>query len=161
MLILVPRHPERFNDVAKMCEDIELKTERRTTNQPITESTQVYLADTMGEMLMLMQASNVCFMGGSLIGSKVGGHNPLEPTALGLPVLTGPSYYNFNEIYEQLFREGIAQKVIHEQQLSDTVINLLSQSITLSCTRKKAKEFMKKHSGAIELTLEYILNEKA
>ncbi|HGF7228129.1 TPA: lipid IV(A) 3-deoxy-D-manno-octulosonic acid transferase, partial [Vibrio cholerae] len=98
LLILVPRHPERFNDVFNLCQQEGFNTVRRTSGLVTTETTQVYLGDTMGEMLILLSTADICFMGGSLLGDKVGGHNVLEPAALGIPIITGPSYYNFKEI---------------------------------------------------------------
>ncbi|TNZ67509.1 lipid IV(A) 3-deoxy-D-manno-octulosonic acid transferase, partial [Vibrio parahaemolyticus] len=102
LLILVPRHPERFDDVFALCKKQGFETVRRTEKQPAENTTQIYLGDTMGEMLVLIGAADICFMGGSLIGDKVGGHNVLEPAALGVPVITGPSYYNFTEIVNLL-----------------------------------------------------------
>ncbi|TKF23467.1 3-deoxy-D-manno-octulosonic acid transferase [Vibrio genomosp. F6] len=128
LLILVPRHPERFDEVFDLCKSLKFTSTRRTSDETITvgasaagtssteaspikdlatktlsTETQVYLGDTMGEMLVLMGAADVCFMGGSLLGDKVGGHNVLEPAALGVPVITGPSYFNFKEIVEELY----------------------------------------------------------
>ncbi|PTP86688.1 3-deoxy-D-manno-octulosonic acid transferase [Vibrio splendidus] len=102
LLIIVPRHPERFDRVFELCQAQGFETVRRTSQSSQSESTQIYLGDTMGEMLILIGAADICFMGGSLIGDKVGGHNVLEPAALGVPVITGPSYYNFTEIVVML-----------------------------------------------------------
>lgn len=113
MLILVPRHPERFNDVNQLINSFQLKSQRHSQNEVISLDTQVYLGDTMGEMMMYLQASDVCFMGGSLLGDKVGGHNVLEPAILGKPIITGPSYYNFNNIVEEL-KKSSAICIIHD-----------------------------------------------
>ena len=78
LLILVPRHPERFDSVAELCQSQQLKCVRRTKEQTVDSNTDVYLADTMGEMLLLMGAADVTVMCGSLIGDKVGGHNMLR-----------------------------------------------------------------------------------
>ncbi|MCV5222483.1 3-deoxy-D-manno-octulosonic acid transferase, partial [Escherichia coli] len=75
LLVLVPRHPERFDDVFTLCQQQGFNTVRRTSTHAVETDTQVYLGDTMGEMLTLMGAADICFMGGSLIGDKVGGHN--------------------------------------------------------------------------------------
>lgn len=109
LLILVPRHPERFDDVFALCKKQGFETVRRTEKQPAENTTQIYLGDTMGEMLVLIGAADICFMGGSLIGDKVGGHNVLEPAALGVPVITGPSYYNFTEIVNLLKKTFVLQ----------------------------------------------------
>ncbi|POC47809.1 lipid IV(A) 3-deoxy-D-manno-octulosonic acid transferase [Vibrio vulnificus] len=127
LLILVPRHPERFDSVFELCQTQGFETVRRTQANIIADSTQVYLGDTMGEMLVLLGAADVCFMGGSLVGDKVGGHNVLEPAALGVPVITGPSYYNFTEIIDKL----MAQKAImigeDKTQISTYLLLLLSE----------------------------------
>ncbi|MGR5135921.1 lipid IV(A) 3-deoxy-D-manno-octulosonic acid transferase [Vibrio jasicida] len=102
LLILVPRHPERFENVFELCQKLGFEAARRTSRTEVPESTQVYLGDTMGEMLVLMGAADICFMGGSLVGDKVGGHNVLEPAALAVPTITGPSYFNFEEIAHEL-----------------------------------------------------------
>ncbi|MGR5340807.1 lipid IV(A) 3-deoxy-D-manno-octulosonic acid transferase [Vibrio astriarenae] len=106
LLILVPRHPERFDSVFELSKELGFKTFRRTSPDDFTEGTQVYLGDTMGEMLTLMGASDACFIGGSLLGDKVGGHNVLEPIALNIPTLIGPSYFNFNDIVETLLNKN-------------------------------------------------------
>ncbi|ENH7393854.1 lipid IV(A) 3-deoxy-D-manno-octulosonic acid transferase [Vibrio vulnificus] len=127
LLILVPRHPERFDSVFELCQTQGFETVRRTQANIIADSTQVYLGDTMGEMLVLLGAADVCFMGGSLVGDKFGGHNVLEPAALGVPVITGPSYYNFTEIIDKL----MAQKAImigeDKTQISTYLLLLLSE----------------------------------
>ncbi|GAL05771.1 lipid IVA 3-deoxy-D-manno-octulosonic acid transferase [Photobacterium aphoticum] len=93
LLIIVPRHPERFDQVEQLCQQYG-HCVRRTSGAPVEASTSIYLADTMGEMLLLLGAADITFMGGSLLGERVGGHNMLEPAALGKPTLTGPSFYN-------------------------------------------------------------------
>jgi 3-deoxy-D-manno-octulosonic-acid transferase len=127
LLILVPRHPERFEQVYTLCQSEGFLTKRRTNNPCCSElyESQVYLGDTMGEMLTLIGAADVCFMGGSLLGDKVGGHNVLEPLALNVPTITGNSYYNFQEIVDDL-HEQKAITVIHSpSDLCNAVATLL------------------------------------
>ncbi len=157
LLILVPRHPERFDDVFALCQQQGFESVRRTTTPEVTDTTQVYLGDTMGEMLILIGAADVCFMGGSLIGDKVGGHNVLEPAALGVPVITGPSYYNFMEIVEQMVKaEGII--VAPTEQLSQSLMSLLDttdnkkKQLSINATRIVNRNF-----GAIERTVVSII----
>lgn len=126
LLILVPRHPERFNSVFELCESQGFNTIRRTETSEMSKHTQVYLGDTMGEMLVLLGAADICFMGGSLIGDKVGGHNVLEPAALGIPVITGPSYFNFEEIVENLKQEERITIINSPLQLADSLFELIS-----------------------------------
>lgn len=156
LLILVPRHPERFDAVFELCEKQGFSTVRRTSSTGIVDKTQVYLGDTMGELLVLLGAADVCFMGGSLLGDKVGGHNVLEPAALGVPVIIGPSYFNFKEIVEQLIQgDGIF--------LCDTPINLAKQLVQLFAKpeiatdiKKKLSEFVAQNAGSIMQVIETI-----
>lgn len=107
LLILVPRHPERFDAVAALVEKQGLRMQRRSRRSADGES-QVYLGDTMGELMMLYGVADVAFVGGSLI--ERGGHNPLEPAAWALPVITGPHVFNFADIYERLDKgNGLAK----------------------------------------------------
>ncbi|EJG0104612.1 lipid IV(A) 3-deoxy-D-manno-octulosonic acid transferase, partial [Vibrio parahaemolyticus] len=128
LLILVPRHPERFDDVFALCKKQGFETVRRTENQPEENTTQIYLGDTMGEMLVLIGAADICFMGGSLVGDKVGGHNVLEPAALGVPVITGPSYYNFTEIVNLLKKHSFCNIITKINELSNLIDNHFSLS---------------------------------
>ncbi|HAS8250001.1 TPA: 3-deoxy-D-manno-octulosonic acid transferase [Vibrio vulnificus] len=146
LLILVPRHPERFDSVFELCQAQGFETIRRTQPQDVTNSTQVYLGDTMGEMLILLGAADVCFMGGSLIGDKVGGHNVLEPAALGVPVITGPSYYNFKEVINTLVTLG---GIIISLNLSETVIKLLVNTQLRGSLSKNAETFVNQSKGSI------------
>ncbi|MEF1308626.1 lipid IV(A) 3-deoxy-D-manno-octulosonic acid transferase [Vibrio mytili] len=152
LLILVPRHPERFNDVYALCQQQEFNTVRRTASQPIEQTTQVYLGDTMGEMLVLIGAADVCFMGGSLIGDKVGGHNVLEPAALGVPVITGPSYYNFAEIVTVLSQSNTLEIVDSSKQLAEHISEQLSNP-------KTTQSQWEKHHSPLAETIKLILEE--
>lgn len=149
LLILVPRHPERFDSVFELCQAQGFETVRRTQQQDVTDSTQVYLGDTMGEMLVLLGAADVCFMGGSLLGDKVGGHNVLEPAALGVPVITGPSYFNFLDIIERLNKIDaiyISGNIYH---LSKLITKLFSNPILMMRNINILHLFIKENSGSI------------
>lgn len=156
LLILVPRHPERFNSVFDLCESTGFNTEKRTSDQDIASNIQVYLGDTMGEMLTLIGASDVCFMGGSLLGDKVGGHNLLEPAALAKPSITGPSYYNFLEITETLIKEDATKVITSSDALGDLLSTLLTQPEQAQLMGQNAKRFIAENSGAIAKTLALI-----
>lgn len=103
LMILVPRHPERFNDVASLVQQRGLRLSRRSLLDA-HEQTQVLLVDAMGELMAFLAASDVCLMGGSFVEN--GGHNPLEPAALGVPVIMGDSQFNFALICQQLQQAG-------------------------------------------------------
>jgi len=107
LLILVPRHPERFESVASLLQARDCGYVRRSTGAVVSDQHQVLLGDTMGELLVLMAAADIVFMGGSLVAT--GGHNVLEPIALGVPTITGPHTFNFQAITEMLLqRKGLA-----------------------------------------------------
>ncbi|TDE21622.1 3-deoxy-D-manno-octulosonic acid transferase [Vibrio owensii] len=157
LLILVPRHPERFEDVFELCQGQGFETARRTSQEEVTTSTQVYLGDTMGEMLVLMGAADICFMGGSLVGDKVGGHNVLEPAALGVPVITGPSYYNFTEIVDLL----VAYSLCEVAENTESITNKLSQYFFLETQNKLGKvqnaAFLSNHANIASKIINIIL----
>ncbi len=118
LLVLVPRHPERFDEVAAKVLDSELHLVRRSEafekgNLQANPMTQVYLADTMGEMLLLLATADIAIIGGSFI--EHGGHNPLEACALAKAVVMGPSDYNFAAIAQQLIDHGAMQQTSKEQ----------------------------------------------
>ena len=104
LLILVPRHSERFEKVFRMCLRQGFSVIRRSSGDTPSSHASIYLGDTIGEMLTLTGAADVCFMAGSLLGDKVGGHNIIEPVALGVPAMTGASYYNFQAVVDQLLK---------------------------------------------------------
>lgn len=153
LLILVPRHPERFDDVYLMCKASGFNTIKRTQTSIADSTTQVYLADTMGEMLILMQAADICFMGGSLLGKKVGGHNPLEPAALGLPCLTGRSYFNFTDIMSQLVNAKAAFICHNSENLVQKMHLLFSDPVIYAQSSRAALDVISKNKGSIKRTL--------
>lgn len=158
LLILVPRHPERFASVGELCNSNGFPTVSRTSNNAVSDNTKVYLADTMGEMMTLIAASDICFMGGSLIGDKVGGHNLLEPAALGKPTITGPSYYNFLDITQQLTRAKATTVVSDSIQLAEQLTHLFSKPQTALNMGNAALQVVKQNQGALKKTLHAILS---
>ncbi len=116
LLILVPRHPERFDAVGSLAERYDFEVSRRSLHDPVTEKTQVYLGDTMGELNVLIGAVNVAFIGGSF--AKIGGHNVLEAAAQGIPVIVGPHTFNFELITRQLIQIGGAERVYNADELA-------------------------------------------
>ncbi|KQE93703.1 3-deoxy-D-manno-octulosonic acid transferase [Acinetobacter lactucae] len=103
--IVVPRHPERFDEVFEISQNLGLVTHRRSMNHSIHASTQVYLADSMGELWLWYALSQVCFVGGSL-NEPGGGHNILEPMVLNVPTVIGPRYFNFQTIVDEFIDEN-------------------------------------------------------
>lgn len=121
--IVVPRHPERFDAIFNLCQGLNLITQRRSLGQCIEADTQVYLADSMGELWLWYALSQVCFVGGSL-NEPGGGHNVLEPLVLNVATVIGPNYFNFQSIVD----EFVAAKAILIGQDAEQVVQQL-----LSC----------------------------
>lgn len=153
LLVLVPRHPERFDNVFELCQNQGFETVRRTSKSEVTESTQVYLGDTMGEMLTLIGSADLCFMGGSLVGDKVGGHNVLEPAALGVPIITGPSYFNFSEIIDALRNSSAIIIAQDYHALAEHVSKLIPSRRDRQSIISNALNIVKTNQGAIIQTL--------
>lgn len=159
LLILVPRHPERFNSVFELCTDLGFVAQRRTQhNLNKLNNSEVYLGDTMGEMLTLIQAADVCFMGGSLIGSKAGGHNVLEPAALGKPIISGSSYFNFTEIVQRLLTKDAIIIVDSEQALSNILKELFGSPERMSNQGKNGAKCVTDNQGSLSKTLGLIID---
>ncbi|EID0032552.1 lipid IV(A) 3-deoxy-D-manno-octulosonic acid transferase [Vibrio alginolyticus] len=152
LLVLVPRHPERFDDVLTLCQQQGFKTVRRTSTHAVETNTQVYLSDTMGEMLTLMGAVDICFMGGSLIGDKVGGHNVLEPAALGVPIINGPSFFNFKEIVHEMKQNNLIKIVKNEDELARAIVALIKDVPAHERITSELAHFMLANSGSLQRT---------
>ncbi|WP_244901233.1 3-deoxy-D-manno-octulosonic acid transferase [Jannaschia aquimarina] len=119
LCVLVPRHPDRADGIEAALREGGWKVARRSKQEEIQPSTQVYLADTLGEMGLWFRLCPVSFMGGSLV--KVGGHNPFEPAALGSAILHGPHVFNFADIYDRLAKAGGARLVPDESGLGQAL----------------------------------------
>ena len=152
LLILVPRHPERFANVFELCQSSGLVTRRRSLNQSVDADTQVLLGDTMGELLFLYALADMAFVGGSLVPN--GGHNLLEPAALGKPVLTGPQLFNFLEIAAQLRAAGALGEVQDANTLSVAVDRLWQQPAAAEQMRSAGLEVMRRNQGALQRLLD-------
>lgn len=126
LLIIVPRHPERFDRVTALTQRAGFKTLRRSEHRPCSSDIEILVVDTMGELPLFYAASDVAFVGGSLVPH--GGHNLLEPAALGRAVITGPHFFNFNEITKQFLQADAAIQVTDTTELAKTVIELLQNS---------------------------------
>jgi 3-deoxy-D-manno-octulosonic-acid transferase len=126
LLVLVPRHPERFQAVADLLKRGGVRFERRSSDNPVRSDAQVLLVDTVGELASLYASVDVAFVGGSLV--PVGGHNLLEAAALGVPVITGPSHGNAREVATLLLAEGAALQVGGAAELAQVVQQLLTDT---------------------------------
>ncbi|MHA7855538.1 lipid IV(A) 3-deoxy-D-manno-octulosonic acid transferase [Marinobacter shengliensis] len=154
LLIVVPRHPERFDTVAVMAQELGFQVARRSQGQG-AGGVQVYLADTMGELMMLYGASDLAFVGGSLI--ERGGHNPLEPAAWGIPVFSGPHVFNFETIYERLLADQGVQLVQGADDLARAINLLFANPVERKAYGERALAVVNKNRGALDRVVEGVI----
>jgi 3-deoxy-D-manno-octulosonic-acid transferase len=160
VLLLVPRHKDRFAAVAELLARRGVRFARRSRMASGAQSLQlpgdtpVLLVDTVGELNMLYASADAAFVGGSLVA--VGGHNLLEPAALGLPVLTGPSYFNSREIAQLLLARGAALEVKGAQDLAATLQRLLTEPAMLAQIGGIGKEIIAANRGSVARLLALI-----
>ncbi|MCP3868560.1 MAG: 3-deoxy-D-manno-octulosonic acid transferase [Gammaproteobacteria bacterium] len=148
LLVLVPRHPERFDKVAALCQKAGFKTDRRSENAPCESDSAIYLGDTMGELTLIIAAADIAFVGGSLV--PVGGHNILEPAALGVPILFGPCMFNFTHIGSMMKERGAAVQVENIDQLSATVSHWFGNASERVQVGENGRQVVENNRGATE-----------
>ncbi len=153
LLMLIPRHPERFNAVFAEAKNMGFHCARRSDMQLVNSQTQVFLADSMSEMLLLLAACDVAIIGGSLLVH--GGHNPIEPAALAKPVLIGPNYHNFQAIGDALIKAKAMQVVMPEQALTQAMTVLQEQKA--HAMGQAGQQFVAQNSGSGALMCKAIL----
>ncbi|MGO1792741.1 MAG: lipid IV(A) 3-deoxy-D-manno-octulosonic acid transferase [Oceanisphaera sp.] len=156
LLILVPRHPQRFDQVVQLATEQGFNIARRTTGSTTT-TTQVYVGDTMGELPIMLASADVAFVGGSLI--ERGGHNLLEPAALAKPVITGPSIFNFSDISHSLNNSNALLKVKSSNKLSEHLFHLFKNPHLITYRGNNAKKVVHKNKGALLKTVKFIINK--
>lgn len=147
LLILVPRHPQRFDEVRTLVKRRGFRLVSRTEDRSCDAATDVFLGDTMGELPLFYAASDVAFVGGSLV--PIGGHNLLEPAALGLPVITGPQVFNAQEIADMFVELGACRMVNNSSELAATVDELLSDKATALAMGNRGREVLRRNRGAL------------
>lgn len=148
LALIVPRHPQRFNEVAELLKTHTIAFQRRSDNQAIAPNTQVVLGDSMGEMFAYFAASDVAFIGGSLL--PLGGQNLIEACAVGTPVLIGPHTFNFAEATQQAIACGAARRVTDAAELAKAVDRLLADSAARQAMAQAGRRFTARHRGAAE-----------
>lgn len=164
LLILVPRHPERFNTVATLVGGRGFSLARRANDSrraastdSVLQASQVYLADTMGELLMLYGAADMAFVGGSLI--ERGGHNPLEPAAWALPIFSGPHVFNFADIFQRLDDGQALATVSGSESLSVKLAMLFADGPKRISSGNNALAVVEANRGALERVTTGILQK--
>ena len=148
LLLIVPRHPERFAEVGTLCKQNVLAVVTRTSKQSCNLDTDVYLADTMGELKMLYAAADVAFIGGSMV--PVGGHNLLEAAAIGVPVLFGPYMAYFKEIANKVLANKVAVQCHDKTAIVKAIQSLYSDVDYRNLLVENGKLFVQANRGVIE-----------
>ena len=154
LLVLVPRHPERFSRVESLCRRRGFRTATRSENPQSLADVDVFIGDTMGELPLLYAASDVAFVGGSLI--EIGGHNMLEPAALGVPVMFGPHVFNFAEISRRLCEGNAAVQVTNSAELGQQVIRYLGDANLRHAVGQNGRDFVDRNRGAGDKVIGFV-----
>jgi 3-deoxy-D-manno-octulosonic-acid transferase len=154
LLVLVPRHPERFGRAAQLAKSHGLVIQLRSETEICNPKTNCFVVDAMGELLRYCAASDVAFVGGSF--APLGGHNVLEPAALGKPVLFGPHMFNFAEISARLKQRGAALEVADAEQLAAAVSSLFSDPNRCDQMGRAGLRLVSEGRGALSRNLDQI-----
>lgn len=151
LLILAPRHPQRFDEVAQVCAKARCVTARRSLHQTVTQQTQVYLADTLGELEKFYTVGDLAFVGGSLV--PLGGHNVVEPASLGRFTLCGPSLDNFEDVAMPLQAAGALESVADGEALAAALLAAFDNPAETASKGARGQQVVEQHRGALKRTL--------
>jgi len=154
LLLIAPRHPERFKAVASACRSLGFATRTRSEDLCADERCQCFVVDTMGELLHFYAAADIAFVGGSL--EAIGGHNILEPAALGRPVIVGPHTFNTEEVTAGLIAAHAVRRIANAEELGATVIRLLAHDHEREAMSEAAHAVLARERGAVERTLRVV-----
>jgi 3-deoxy-D-manno-octulosonic-acid transferase len=154
LTVIVPRHPQRFEEVAALVKQRGFKVQRRSENRPVEADTRIVIGDSMGEMFAYYAACDVAYIGGSLL--PLGGQNLLEACAVGRPVIVGPHTFNFEDATRGAIEAGAAIRVSDAQELGNAMDQLLSDSNRRRAMSEAGKRFTDRHRGATEKTLKLL-----
>jgi 3-deoxy-D-manno-octulosonic-acid transferase len=154
LLLLVPRHPDRFDGVAELLERRGIAFHRRSRGEKPAPGDTVFLVDSLGELPMFYAAADVAFVGGSLV--PIGGHNLLEPASLGTAVITGPHNFNAEDIAELMLSAGGLQIVAGPAELGTAVATLLLEPELRRKRGEQARKMVAETGGALERLLELL-----
>lgn len=148
LLLVVPRHPERFEYVKKLAEKMRLKTCMRSKVQSCAADVDVYIADTMGELKLLFGTADISFVGGSMV--PIGGHNILEPAAMNVPITFGPYMDNFKEIAKNVIAQGAAIQCKNKIDIMEATVRLYKNVEDRKRMVSKMYQFLNNNQGATE-----------
>ena len=150
LVMIVPRHPERFDAVYQTCLQYSEQVVRRSLNnkQSPDDKTRIYLGDTMGDLMLLYAAADLVVMGGSFV--NVGGHNPLEPAVLGIPVLIGPHHFNFAAISDAMSEAGGMICLSQMSEVPDVMSAYIQHPEKVDEIGNKALQYADSQRGALQ-----------
>ena len=154
LLVLVPRHSELFASGRNLLHKQGLNFVSRTDDVPCTPETEVYLGDTMGDVPLFYAAANVAFVGGSLV--PIGGHNLLEPAALGRPVITGPHLFHTQDIAGKFEKVGASIAVNNAAQLGAAVMELFADEVKAADSGQRVRVIVQQNKGALDRLLKLL-----
>ena len=154
LLILVPRHPERFVRTTQLARIAGLRTELHSQGESCSAEAQCFVIDSMGELMTYYACADLAFVGGSI--GEQGGHNALEPVALGKPVLMGPKMENAREIAAQLLECNAARCVDNQQDFVEEAEQILTDGALRDRMGQAGRELIESNKGALDLTLQAI-----
>jgi 3-deoxy-D-manno-octulosonic-acid transferase len=154
LLLIVPRHPQRFDDVARLAQARGLVLARRSEAGAVAPQAEVMLGDSMGEMFAYYAASDCAFIGGSLL--PLGGQNLIEACALGKPVLIGEHTFNFAQVSDEAVAAGAAQRVHDAGHMLQLAARLLQDGAARAAMGERAAAFAERHRGATARTIEFL-----
>ncbi|MDD5365228.1 MAG: lipid IV(A) 3-deoxy-D-manno-octulosonic acid transferase [Gallionellaceae bacterium] len=154
LLVIVPRHPQRFDEVAALLESRGVEFARRSRHEPVTRETEVFLGDSMGEMAAFYAASDVAFIGGSLL--PLGGQNLIEAADMGCPVLIGPHTWNFLDATERAIDCGAALRITDAEDLARSVKRLHQDAGARHAMAEAGMHFSRAHQGATDKVMKLL-----
>ncbi|TDJ17907.1 MAG: 3-deoxy-D-manno-octulosonic acid transferase [Gammaproteobacteria bacterium] len=154
LLVLVPRHPDRAASVAALAKKFGHVTLTRSESPATCVDASVFIGDTLGELPLFYAASDVAFVGGSLV--QEGGHNMLEPAALGIPVIFGPYVHDVVDISERLSQAGAGRKVEDKDELGAAVVEYMQDANLRHVAGQRGREFVEENRGALTLVMELV-----
>lgn len=155
LLVLVPRHPNRFDAVRAWLKSEQIEFATRSRDESVTAATSVLLVDTLGELMTFYAAADIAFVGGSLIGT-VGGHNLLEPAVLQRPILVGPHNYNAPDIAQLMIESGAARQVDSVEQLAAAILELYANPAARAEMGERGNAIVAENTGALNRVMELI-----
>jgi 3-deoxy-D-manno-octulosonic-acid transferase len=155
LLILVPRHPQRFDAVRSLLRKRGHAYSQRSSGELPGDAQDVFLVDTLGELQMFYAAADVAFVGGSLV--PIGGHNLLEPAALGMPILSGPHTHNGQDIAELLAQAGVLRIVRSREELAQRVVDYFDDPERARQDGARGQEVINQSRGAVAQLVEMVL----